>query len=167
MVSGVWNADEVERVEVVVGVSTVLVVGTRVVVVVVVVGLIVKMKSPSCGREILAEVVSNNRAVKEKGGDVVLEIAGPMELNVDLGELVVSAVATTPVLSDADVTLTVVCGATISDVTEGICGAEGDVLTLLGTSGDGEAVVGGGLVEMPVVVVIDDAAWVVCEAEVG
>ncbi|CAL8380212.1 unnamed protein product [Arctogadus glacialis] len=62
-----------------------------------------------------------------------------MELNVDLGELVVSAVAPTPVLSDADVSLTVVCGATISDETEGVCGAEGDVLTLLGRSGDGEA----------------------------
>ena len=115
MVSGVWNAGEVERVEVVVGVLTVPVVGTSVVVVDVV-GLIIETNS--CGREILAEVVSHNRAVRETGGDVVLEIAGPAGLNVDLGELVVPAVAPTPVLSDADVTLTVVRGATIAVVTE-------------------------------------------------
>ena len=49
-----------------------------------------------------------------------------------------------------------------------MCGAEGDVLTLIGRSGDKEAeVVGGGVLETPVVVVIDDAACVVCEAEGG
>ena len=167
MVSGVSNAGVVERVEVVVGLLKVT--GTPVaVVVVVVVGLIVEVNFPSSGGEILAEVMSHNKAVKEEGGDVVLEIAGPMELHVDLGELVVSAVAPTPVLKDADVTLTVVCGATISDETEGACGAEGDVLTLIGRSGDGEAeVVGGGRIGMPVVEVIDDAACIVCEAEVG
>ena len=57
---------------------------------------------------------------------------------------------------------------TISDVTEGVCGAEGDVLTLLGRSAVGAAeVVGEWLMEMPVIVVVDAVACVVCEAEVG
>ena len=73
VVSGALYAGEVERVEVIVGSLTVLVVGTT---------DIVEMNFPSCCRVGLAEEVSQNRAVMERGADGVLEIAGPMELNV-------------------------------------------------------------------------------------
>lgn len=162
VVSGVWYAGEVERVEVIVGPLTVLVVGTMVVVEVVVVRLIVELNFPSSGRVVVARDVSST--VMKKGSNVV-EIAGTVELSVDPEELVVSAVVPTRLLGDAEVTLMVVCGTNISDVTEGVCGAEGDVRTLLGRSG--LEVLGGWLVEMPVVVVVDAVACVVCEAEVG